>query len=131
MNLSNSLRNQGFLSNIDKCETSILFTSGACRDPQDFDVQSMLGIEVTDIDATRQTVSYLTNSVVESLGSLRAGYLFSMIARYRLVDVVALMEGVCPFPTHVPRSPAPTGTIPVCQTLIAQTLFSILKLLVS
>jgi hypothetical protein len=113
--LYNSFKKQGFLSTLDKCETTILFTMDACRNPQDHDVQSMLGIKVIDIDNTRQTVSSLPNVAVESLGSPRAGFLFSVLARYRLVDVVALMGGVCPYPTPIPRSPAPLGSIPVCQ----------------
>lgn len=48
------------------------------RNPQDHDVQSMLGIKVIK---TRQT---LPNVLVESLGSVRAGFQFT------------LMEGVCP-----------------------------------
>jgi hypothetical protein len=111
--LSNSFKNQGFLSTLDKCETTILFTTGACGNPQDHDVQSMLGIKVTSVDNTRQTVSSLPNVLVESLGSSGAGFLFSLLARYRLVDVVALMEGVCPNSTPIPRSPAPKGSIPV------------------
>jgi hypothetical protein len=117
--LSNSFINQDFLSTLDKCETSILFAAQACSNAQDLDVQSMLGIKV---NKTRQT---LPNVLVESLGSVRAGFLFSMLARYRLVDVVALMEGVCPHPTPIPRSPAPTGSIPVCHFLRA-FLFSVL-----
>lgn len=75
----------------------------------------MLGIRVTDIDDARQTVSSLPYSMVESLGSVRAGSLFSVLARYRLADVVGLMEGVCPHPMPIPRSLAPTGSIPVCH----------------
>jgi hypothetical protein len=108
--LLNSFKNQAFLSTLDKCETTILFTTGASCNPQDHDVQSMLGIKV---DNARQTVSSLPSVLVESLGFLRAGFLFSLLARYRLVDVVALVEGACPNPTPIPRSPAPTGSIPV------------------
>lgn len=96
---------------------------------QDCDVQSMLGIKVTGIDDTRQTVSPSPNGLVESLGSTRAGFLFSMLARYRLVDVVALMEGVCPFPMPILRSPAPSGSIPVRQILRASLLVSVLNLI--
>jgi hypothetical protein len=113
--LSCSFKNQGFLSTLDKCETTILFTTDASCNRQDHDVQFMLGIKVTVIDDMRQTVSPSPDCLVESLGSTRAGFLFSMLARYRLVDVVALMEGVCPYPTPIPRSPAPAGSIPVCQ----------------
>ena len=119
MRLSDSFKNQGFLSTLDRCETTILFTMGASSDPQDHDVQSMLGIKVTVVDNTTQTVCSPPNGLVESLGSTRAGFLFSMLARYCLVDVVALMEGVCPCPVPIPRSPAPTGSIPVCQILRA------------
>jgi hypothetical protein len=122
--LSSSFKNQGFLSTLDKCETTILFTSGASCNPQDHDVQSMLGIKV---DNTRQTVSSLPNVLVESLGFLRAGSLFSLLARYRLVDVVALVEGVCPNPTPIPKSPAPTGSIPV-RHFEASPFLSVLKL---
>jgi hypothetical protein len=90
----------------------------------------MLGLKVTAVDNMRQTVSSLPNIpniLLESLGSGRAGFLFSMLARYRLVDVVALMEGVCPYPTPIPRSPPPSGSIPVCQFLRASLLFSFLK----
>ena len=45
--LSDSFKNQGFLSTLDRCETTIFFTMGASSDPQDHDVQSMLGIKVT------------------------------------------------------------------------------------
>jgi hypothetical protein len=61
-----------------------------CRNPQDHDVQSMLGIKV---NKTRET---LPNVLVEYLGSARAGFQFSMLTRYHPIDVVALMEGVCP-----------------------------------
>jgi hypothetical protein len=87
----------------------------------------MLGLKVTAVDNMRQTVSSLPNILVESLGSGRAGFLFSLLARYRLVDVVALMEGVCPYPAPIPRSPPPSGSIPVCQFLRASPFFSSLK----
>jgi len=73
----------------------------------------MLGINVAT-DDTRPTVSSAVNILLEPLGHPRAGLLFSILARYRLVDVVAFMEGVCPYPTLIPRSPAPKGPIPVC-----------------
>lgn len=90
----------------------------------------MLGIKVTT-DNMMQTVSSGPNALLEPLGHPRAGLLFSILARYRLVDVVAFVEGVCPYPTPIPRSPGPTGSIPVCQILRASSLFSILKLAVS
>ena len=125
--LSNSFKNQGFLSTLDECETTILFTTSACHNAEDHAVQSMLGIEVTAIDNTRQTVSSLPTALVESLGTARASFLFSMLVRYRLVDIIALMEGVYPYPVPIARSPAPTSTIQVCQFLRASPLFSILK----
>jgi len=129
---STYLKKQVFLSTLDKCEETILFTTGACGDGQDYDVQSMLGIQVTAIDNAKETVSSRPNASVETLGALRASSLFSMLARYRLVDVLALMEGVHPYPTPVPKSPAPAGlsSLPVCQFLRASPLFSMLKLLV-
>lgn len=113
---STYLKKQVFLSTLDKCEETILFTTGACSNTQDYDVQSMLGIQVTAIDDAGETVSSRPNALVETLGAPRASSLFSMLARYRLVDVVALMEGVHPYPTPVPRSPAPAGlsSLPVC-----------------
>ena len=91
----------------------------------------MLGIQVTAIDDAKETVSSRPNALVETLGAARAISLFSMLARYRLVDVVALMEGVHPYPMPVPRSPAPEAlsSIPVCRFLRAFPLFSVLKLL--
>ena len=112
-----------FLSTLDKSETTLLFTNNACCNPQDHDIQSMLGIRV---DNAMQTISSQPHALVERLGNLRAGFLFSVLARYHLVDVVALMEGVYLNPTPVPRSRLPMGVIPVCQFLILP-LFSILR----
>jgi len=93
----------------------------------------MLGIQVTAIDDAEETVSSRPNIfILETLGASRASSLFSMLARYRLVDVIALMEGVHPYPTPVPRSSAPPGfsSLPVRQFLRAFSSSSILKLLV-
>jgi hypothetical protein len=84
--LSNSLINQDFFFH-----TQNMQDVRRTGNPQDHDVQSMLGIKVIK---TRQTL--LPNVLVESLGSVRAGFQFSTLARYRLVVVVTLMEGVCP-----------------------------------
>ena len=89
----------------------------------------MLGIKVTTHN-TRQMVSSGPNALLDPLGHLCAGLLFLIPARYRLIDVVAFMEGVCPYPTPILRSPAPTGSIPVCQFLTA-LFVSIIKLAVS
>lgn len=121
---STLIKQQLFLSTLDKSETTLLFTMAACVDPQDYDVQSMLGIKV---DGVRNAVSSRANVLVETLGTARAGFLFSVLARYRLVDVVALVEGLYPNPVPVPRSPAPTGSIPVCQILVVFPLFFILN----
>ena len=101
----------------------------ACQSPQDLDVQSMLGIKVTTHN-TRQMVSSGLNALLDPLGHPCAGLLFLILARYCLVDVVVFMEGVCSYPTPIPRSPAPTGSIPVCQFLTA-LFVSIIKLAVS
>ena len=75
-------------------------------------------------------VSSGPNALLDPLGHPHAGLLLLILARYHLVDVVAFMEGVCPYPTLIPRSPAPTGFIPVCQFLTA-LFVSIIKLAVS
>ena len=90
----------------------------ACQSPQDLDVQSMLGIKVTTHD-TRQMVSPGLNALLDPLSHPCVGLLFLILARYRLIDVVVFMEGVCPYPTPILRLPAPTGSIPVCQFLTA------------
>jgi hypothetical protein len=81
MSLSHSLINQDFLST---CETFVAIPKTMMF------IQSMLGIKV---NKTRET---LPNVLVEYLGSARAGFQFSMLARYHPIDVVALMEKVCP-----------------------------------
>ena len=65
---STYLKKQVFLSTLDKCEETILFTTGACSNTQDYDVQSMLGIQVTAIDDMGETVSSRPSASVEMLG---------------------------------------------------------------
>jgi hypothetical protein len=78
----------------------------------------MLGIKVTPSDDKTQVVSSQPDLLSEAVwGPSRAGLLFSMLARYRLVDVLALLSGVDPYPAPVPRSPAPLGFIKVRQPL--------------
>ena len=72
-------------------------------------MQTILGIQLDNTTAASQP-----NASLEMLGNMRVSLLFLVLVRYHLVDVVALMEGVYSNPIPVPRSPVPTGPIPVC-----------------
>ena len=96
-----------------------------CQSPQDFNVQSMLGIKVTTND-TRQMVSSGPNALLDPLGHLHAGLLFLILVKYCLADVVVLMEGVS-LPNAYTKITSTNRLHPSMSILRAPSLFFILK----
>lgn len=104
---------KGFLSNLDTYE-SILYSSRASNNGDDYDLQQMMGVRVQMVDTTTDFVYPATNALEEpSFSAVRATRLFGVLVRYRLVDIIAILSGKYPSAVPVDRSAGPTKELSV------------------
>ena len=102
-----------FVSGVDWYEDH-LFSSRSFTRPQDHLLQRMMGIDVRveeGVEVVHSCENYLSSG---RLVPAHATRIFTPLCRYRLVDIIALLEGTHPSATVVERIPAPTGTLQAC-----------------
>jgi len=111
---------KGFLANLDTYE-SILYTSRAANNSDDYDLQRMMGIRVKMVNQATDHVVSCANALEDpGFSTVRAMRLFGILVRYRLVDIIALLSGDYSSAVPVGRSAGPNKPIPVrsfCELL--------------
>lgn len=105
---ANELGGKSFISNLDAYEERLFSIVAGSKDENQ--LQMMMGIEVTAEGGIRRRRNLFEDPLYSS--TRHASRLFSLLCKYRIVDVVALMEGHHPPATLINRAIAPSSDEP-------------------
>jgi hypothetical protein len=113
------LGGKSFINNLDAYEERLFSIAPVSRDENQ--LQIMMGVDVTVEGGIRTRKNIFEDPLYSS--TRHASRLFSLLCKYRIVDVVALLEGHHPPATLINRIIAPSSNEPLLvsnQTPLAQ-----------